>query len=134
MPDVSLLIIIGIFIILFFIFRGIILWYWRINDLIKNQENQNDLLINQNDLLKKIFIQLGGTFDKVKPSHIKNEVSNIEIEDKEAVENLKKNIKKEELIIKVKYNGRIEKIKRKDWDEIIKIGNQEKFDLLFNND
>ena len=40
----TLIITISIGIILFFILRGVNLWYWRINDLIKNQEENNNLL------------------------------------------------------------------------------------------
>lgn len=34
----------AIFVGLFFLFRGIMLWYWRVNDVVKNQEETNQLL------------------------------------------------------------------------------------------
>ena len=56
----ELLIIVGVAIALFFLFRGINLWYWKINDLMKYQERQEILMTDQRDLLRKIFIQHGG--------------------------------------------------------------------------
>ena len=56
----ELMIIVGVAITLFFLFRGINLWYWKINDLIKYQERQETLMTDQRDLLRKIFIKLGG--------------------------------------------------------------------------
>ncbi len=56
----ELMIIVGVAIALFFLFRGINLWYWKINDLIKYQERQETLMTDQRDLLRKIFIKLGG--------------------------------------------------------------------------
>ena len=125
---------IGIAIILFFIFRGINLWYWRINDLIKKQESHEKLLIEQNNLLKNIYIQLGGKSEDVAQSKKKVEKSSVDEDDLEKIEDLKKTIKNNELIVRVKLNGRIEKWKKEDWDEIIKIGNEDKFDLVFKND
>jgi len=106
---------------LFFILRGVNLWYWKINDLIKNQEENIDLL-------KKIFIQLGGKSSDQKPKNIELLNQNKETTDK--ITELLKNLKNDEVIIRIKASGRIEKIKKIDWDEIIEIGNQEKFDLL----
>jgi hypothetical protein len=34
----------AIFIGLFFLFRGILLWYWRVNDVTKNHDERNQLL------------------------------------------------------------------------------------------
>ena len=59
----TLIITISIGIILFFMLRGVNLWYWRINDLIKNQEENNNLL-------EKIFIQLGGNFNEQEQKNI----------------------------------------------------------------
>jgi len=117
----TLIITIGVGIILFFILRGVNLWYWRINDLIKNQEEHNNLL-------KKIFIQLGGNLNEQKPKNITH--SNQNKEDTVEITKLLKNLKNDEVIIRIKASGQIEKIKKTDWDDIIEIGNQEKFDLL----
>ncbi len=130
----ELLIGIGIAIVIFFIFRGINLWYWKINDLIKNQENQGALLTEQNNMLKNIYIQLGGKIEDVSRLRKYSETLKIDDIDLEQVENLKKTLKKDELIVKIKQNGRIEKWKKTDWDEIMKISNQDKFELIFSNE
>ncbi len=130
----ELLIGLGIAIVIFFIFRGINLWYWKINDLIKNQEKHETLLTEQNNMLKNIYIQLGGKIVDVSRLRENAETSRIDDNDLEQVENLKKTLKKDELIVKVKKNGRIERWKKTDWDEIIKIGNQDKFELIFSNE
>lgn len=129
----EVLIVIGIAIILFFIFRGINLWYWRVNDLIKKQESHEKLLIEQNNLLKDIYIQLGGKNEGVTQLRKKVETSSVDEDDLEKIENLKKTMKNDEIIVRVKLNGRIEKWKKEDWDDIIKIGNENKFDLIFKN-
>ena len=130
----ELLIGVGIAIVIFFIFRGINLWYWKIKDLIKNQEKHETLLTEQNNMLKNIYIQLGGKIEDGNRLRKNAETSNIDDDDLEQVENLKKTLKKDELIVKIKQNGRIEKWKKSDWDEIIKIGNQDKFNLIFSNE
>lgn len=49
-----------IFIAVFFLFRALLLWYWRNNDMVKNQEEKTQLLRNvvrnlesENDQIKK---------------------------------------------------------------------------------
>ncbi len=49
----SLLIIIGVAVIIFLVTREFWCWYFKIN-------HQNELLEEQNHLLKNIYIQLGG--------------------------------------------------------------------------
>lgn len=117
----TLIITVSIGIILFFILRGVNLWYWRINDLIKNQEENNNLL-------EKIFIQLGGNFNEQEQKNI--DLSNQNKEDTVKINKLLNNLKNDEVIIRIKASNQIEKIKKTDWEDIIKIGNQEKFDLL----
>lgn len=97
------------------------LWYWRINDLIKNQEENNNLL-------EKIFIQLGGNFNEQEQKNI--DLSNQNKEDTVKINKLLTNLKNDEVIIRIKASNQIEKIKKTDWEDVIKIGNQEKFDLL----
>jgi hypothetical protein len=97
------------------------LWYWRINDLIKNQEENNNLL-------EKIFIQLGGNFNEQEQKNI--DLSNKNKEDTVKINKLLTNLKNDEVIIRIKASNQIEKIKKTDWEDVIKIGNQEKFDLL----
>ncbi|MCG8412088.1 MAG: hypothetical protein MI739_12480 [Bacteroidales bacterium] len=129
----ELLIGLGIAITIFFVFRGVNLWYWRINDLIKIQEKHETLLTEQNNMLKNIYVQLGGKIEDVSRLPKNIEISKINDNDIEQVESLKKTLKKDELIVKIKQNGRIEKWEKTDWDEIIKIGNQDKFELIFSN-
>lgn len=130
----ELLIGIGIAIVIFFIFRGINLWYWKINDLIKNQERHETLLSEQNNMLKNIYIQLGGKIEDVSRLRKNAETLKVDYNDLDKVEDLKKTLKNDEMIVKIKQNGRIEKWKKSDWDEILKIGNQDKFDLIFSNE
>jgi hypothetical protein len=130
----EIIIIIGAAIALFFLFRGINLWYWKINDLIKNQERHEVLLITQNKLLEDIFIQLGGKTENTNQKLKQNKLSQIDNLDKDAVDNIKSKITKDELIVKIKQNGKIEKMKKSDWNEIVEIGNQDKFELLYNNE
>jgi Tfp pilus assembly protein PilN len=37
---------------IFLIIRSVMLWYWKINVIVKNQEEQTMLLMQQNELLK----------------------------------------------------------------------------------
>jgi len=90
--------------------------------LIKNQEENNNLL-------EKIFIQLGGNFNEQEQKNI--DLSNQNKEDTVKINKLLNNLKNDEVIIRIKASNQIEKIKKTDWEDIIKIGNQEKFDLLF---
>lgn len=43
----------GIFIIVFLLLREIVLWYWKVNTIINNQTKTNQLLEEQNELLKQ---------------------------------------------------------------------------------
>jgi hypothetical protein len=88
-------------------------------------------MIYQNEILENIFIHLDGKVEDVSEQHKKIEMLNKDDEDKLAIENLKKSLTSDEMIIKVKFNGWIEKCKKADWVEMLKIGNHEKFDLLF---
>jgi len=83
--------------------------------LIKNQEENNNLL-------EKIFIQLGGNFNEQEQKNI--DLSNQNKEDTVKINKLLNNLKNDEVIIRIKASNQIEKIKKTDWEEIIKIGNQ----------
>ena len=48
------------------------------------------------------------------------------------VEMIKKSIKSNELIVKVKGSGKIEKITKEDWEEIVKMDNEDKFEIKYN--
>jgi hypothetical protein len=40
---------------LFFLVRSIMIWYWKIDVLVQNQEEQKKLMRDQKDLLEKIY-------------------------------------------------------------------------------
>jgi hypothetical protein len=40
---------------LFFLVRSIMIWYWKIDVLVQNQEDQKKLMKDQRDLLEKIY-------------------------------------------------------------------------------
>jgi len=48
------------------------------------------------------------------------------------IEMVKQSIKSNELIVKVKGSGKIEKITKEDWGEIVKMGNKDKFEIKYN--
>lgn len=48
---ISVLLSLGFAIILFLVFRGIMLWYWRVNDIINNQQRQIE---QQQEILKEL--------------------------------------------------------------------------------
>lgn len=47
------LILIGFGIALFLVLRQLVLWYWKVDVIIRNQEVTNKLLTNSNSLLKE---------------------------------------------------------------------------------
>ena len=62
---------------------------------------------------------------KNKDIEILEEINSEEIE----IEGVKKTLSPNELIVKVKGSGKIEKITKEDWNEIIKMGNEDKFEI-----
>lgn len=74
MDEPILWIIIGL--VIFFVIREVMLWYWRINDIIKNQNeqlDQMDMLIGemsvQNKLLLRIVEQIEPVEEPTEPEH-----------------------------------------------------------------
>jgi hypothetical protein len=45
---------------LFFLLRSIMLWYWKIDTIIINQEEQKKLMKEQKDLLEQMYLLQGG--------------------------------------------------------------------------
>jgi hypothetical protein len=45
---------------LFLLLRSLLLWYWCIDSILKNQERQSLILKKQNELLEQIYLVLGG--------------------------------------------------------------------------
>ncbi len=50
------------------------------------------------------------------------------------IEGMKQTVSANELIVKVKGSGKIEKIKKEDWEEIISLGNEDKFEIKYKKD
>ncbi|SEL44697.1 hypothetical protein [Parapedobacter koreensis] len=48
----DVLIFLGVGIVVFLIFREIVMWYWKINEIVSNQRVTNELLEEQNELLE----------------------------------------------------------------------------------
>ena len=48
------------------------------------------------------------------------------------IEGMKQTVSVNELIVKVKGSGKIEKITKEDWEEIVKMGNEDKFEIKYN--
>jgi len=44
----------------FFILRSVMLWYWKIDTIVKNQEDQKRIMKEQKDLLEQIYLLQGG--------------------------------------------------------------------------
>ena len=51
---IIVLVIIG----LFFLFRSILLWYWKIDKIVENQQRLNSLVAKQKDVLNDILDEL----------------------------------------------------------------------------
>jgi hypothetical protein len=65
-PELILILVVPL--ILFFIFRQIMLWYWKITVLIENQqrqtallERQNELTYQQNQLLQQLRMEISNS-------------------------------------------------------------------------
>lgn len=70
-----LLTVLAVSILIFLLIRGILLWYWRVNDIVNNQSAQSmllqeqvKLLAEQNELLKSLKVQLGN--NPINPNQI----------------------------------------------------------------
>jgi hypothetical protein len=50
------------------------------------------------------------------------------------IEGMKQTVSANDLIVKVKGSGKIEKIKKEDWEEIISLGNEAKFEIKYKKD
>ena len=48
----TILFVIALVIIAFLLFREVVTWYWKINEMSSNQTKTNELLKEQNELLK----------------------------------------------------------------------------------
>ena len=109
---------------LFFLFRGINLWCWKINAIVNEQAKQSALL-------EKILLQIGGDTtalrDEKKATSTPLESFNI---DEDRLKVLKSNQASDEVVVMVKSTNQLQKINKKDWEDINNIGNSDKFDLI----
>ena len=87
-----------------------------------NAEDSKEILT----LLKGENIQ---KTDKQKERENKKIINDNEIID---IEGMKQTVSVNELIVKVKGSGKIEKITKEDWEEIVKMGNEDKFEIKYN--
>ena len=116
-----------IIIALLFLFRAILLWYWKVNDTIRNQEILINYAQKQSNLLEKMLIQMGGNVeDQAMPTLAEDNSDEVA-----ELERLKEKIKPGQIIVKVKCNERLEILSWAHWAEIEILGNQDKFELLY---
>ncbi|AMR30733.1 hypothetical protein A0256_04505 [Mucilaginibacter sp. PAMC 26640] len=54
---IMILLAFGFFVLIFFVLRSVVLWYWKVNLIVANQLEQTELLKIQNNLIKE-HIQL----------------------------------------------------------------------------
>ena len=101
---------------------SIFVWFFVLT-FCDNAEDSKEIL----SLLKGENIQ---KTDKQKERENKKITNENEIID---IEGMKQTVSSNELIVKVKGSGKIEKITKEDWEEIIKMGNAEKFEIKFKN-
>ena len=113
-----------VIIVLFFLLRGVNLWYWKINNIVDEQVKQTEIL---EKILKNIDKK---SIDEKSESTISLDTKEDFTFDKNEYENLKSDLKKDEVIVRIKRTNQLQKINKKDWEEIIKIGNSDKFDLI----
>ncbi len=66
---VTSIIAIAFFILVFFLVRSILLWYWKVDVIVKNQETQTDLLQRQNTLIQEQTNLLKALKDQMGNSH-----------------------------------------------------------------
>ena len=113
-----------VIIVLFILLRGVNLWYWKINNIVDEQVKQTEIL---EKILKNIDKK---SIDEKSESTISLDTKEDFTFDKNEYENLKSDLKKDEVIVRIKRTNQLQKINNKDWEEIIKIGNSDKFDLI----
>lgn len=98
----------------FFIFRGVLLWYWKVNTIVKNQERTNELLqqlVNSKESSVAPVVNGESPQEKqVQPCTIPDSYSPTD-----------------ELVIVVNSTGEEKTWKMKEWDVAVKYGNEDRF-------
>lgn len=101
---------------LFFIFRSVLLWYWKVNAVVKNQELTNEIL-------KKIYKQMGGTESFTVCEEMKT--------DEERIETLKISLKMDQVIVKNTKTDTFSAIKKDQWISDEKMGYNFGFEKVY---
>ena len=57
---IGAIVVLALAFLLFFLLRSVMLWYWRVDVIIKNQEKANELLSKNNALLNEQILVLRG--------------------------------------------------------------------------
>jgi len=99
---------------------SILIWFF-ISTFCENAQDTKEVL----SLLKDRNIQKKDRKEEKKITNTIDENEIIEIEDMKLTVNLN------DLIVKVKKSGKIEKMKNEDWEQIKKLGNENKFEIKY---
>lgn len=120
----NLLIVIGVAIAVFLIFRAVMLWYWKVNTVVNNQERTNELL-------EKLFIQMGGNENEIR--YIDEDAVNNDhlLSDEEKLKKLKAEVEENELILFSIETGEYEIISKEQWNNDLRSGFAKKFKVAF---
>tara|TARA_B100001142_G_scaffold258709_1_gene260629 strand:- start:1298 stop:1807 length:510 start_codon:yes stop_codon:yes gene_type:complete len=105
---------------------SIFIWLF-ISSFCENAEDTKEVLslLKDRNIHKKDDIQKKNRKEEIE---ITNTIDKDEIIE---IEKMKQTINTNDLIVKVKKSGKIEKIKKADWDEIVKLGNENKFEIRY---
>jgi hypothetical protein len=71
----QIIILIFILVGVFLLIRSIVLWYWKVDEMIKIQNDQKILMKEQRDLLKQIFRLQGGILKDYQVSDSEEEIN-----------------------------------------------------------
>ena len=110
----SLLISLGVIIVVFLIFRAVMLWYWKVNDIVKNQERTNELL-------EKVYLQLGG----------KKSTLNVPKEDIDRTQSMIDSLRKDQVLVKNLRTGDLKTELKSTWLSDEKLGYNKDFEMVY---
>jgi hypothetical protein len=129
----TIVIVLIIAVVLFFVLRELNCWYWKINKRV-------DLLEKQNSLLEKILTQLTGKPSteippeiKIKPNDISNSfISNLSDEEKREFDRfINQGVQLGEKIAINKRKRKFDRFSRAEWENIVKSGHESEWQILF---
>lgn len=113
----SILISVAISVALFFIFRRLFLWYWKVDTIVKNQDVTNELL-------EKIYKQLE------KSNDINNEKNSTE----ERITRLKRGLTSNQMIVKNTKTGDFKIQDKSQWATNQQMGGSKDFVIVYGGD